>query len=44
MPEVEHGNNVCIIGSEMAKTLFKKDYPIDKEISVGAGKYIVIGC
>jgi putative ABC transport system permease protein len=43
MTDVEQGNNVCILGSEMAKTLFKKDYPIDKEISVGDGKYIVIG-
>jgi putative ABC transport system permease protein len=43
MTDVEQGNNVCILGREMAKTLFKKDYPIDKEISVGDGKYIVIG-
>src|SRR6185436_6945799 len=41
--DVEHGSNVCILGSDMAKTLFKKEFPIDKEINVGSGKYIVIG-
>jgi putative ABC transport system permease protein len=41
--DVENGNNVCILGSDMAKTLFKNEFPIDKEISVGSGKYIVIG-
>ncbi|MEP7168379.1 MAG: ABC transporter permease [Bacteroidota bacterium] len=41
--DVENGSNVCILGSEMATILFKKEFPIDKEISVGSGKYIVIG-
>ena len=43
MNDVEQGNNVCILGSSLAKTLFKKEFPVDKEISVGSGKYIVIG-
>lgn len=41
--EVEHGSNVVIIGSEIAKTMFKKEFPLDKELTVGKGKYIVIG-
>jgi len=42
--EVHFGNNVAIIGSEVAKRLFKsKVDPIDKIISIGPGKYKVIG-
>lgn len=42
--EIHSGNHVTIIGSEIASKLFKKNIdPIGKIISVGAGKYKVIG-
>ncbi len=42
--EVYLGNNVAIIGAEIAKNLFKNNEdPIDKFITVGSGKYRVIG-
>lgn len=42
--EVHFGNSVAIIGSEIANRLFKNGVdPIDKTISVGPGKYRVIG-
>lgn len=44
MTELDHGDNVIIIGSEISKKLFKqKEHPIDKEISVGNVRYRVIG-
>jgi putative ABC transport system permease protein len=42
--EVYYGSHVTIIGSEIASTLFKnKEDPVGKIISIGAGKYKVIG-
>lgn len=42
--EVYYGNNVVIIGSELRKKLFKENQdPIGEVISVGSGKYRVIG-
>lgn len=41
--DLEYGSNVVIIGSEIAKTMFKKEFPLDKELSVGKGKYKVVG-
>ena len=42
--EVHYGNHVAIIGSEIASKLFKKnEEPLGKIISVGAGKYRIIG-
>ncbi len=42
--EIYSGNHVTIIGSEIASKLFKKNEdPIGKIISVGAGKYKIIG-
>ena len=42
--EVHYGNHVAIIGSEIVSMLFKKNEdPIGKVISVGAGKYRVVG-
>ena len=42
--EVHFGNNVAIIGNEVANRLFKSNVdPIDKIISIGPGKYRVIG-
>ncbi|MFI5452091.1 ABC transporter permease [Pedobacter sp. UC225_61] len=41
--EALSGNNVCIIGSEIASTLFKKESPIDKIITAGSTRLKVIG-
>lgn len=42
--EIHYGKHVVIIGNEIANTLFKKNEdPLDKIISIGAGKYKVIG-
>lgn len=41
--EVYSGNNLCIIGDEIYKTLFKDESPLDKIIRVGNNKYKVIG-
>jgi putative ABC transport system permease protein len=41
--EALQGNNVCIIGSEISKTLFKDNSPIDKIINVGNNRLKVIG-
>ncbi|MDQ7947707.1 MAG: ABC transporter permease [Pedobacter sp.] len=37
------GSNICIIGSEIATTLFKKESPLDKIISAGNNKLRVVG-
>lgn len=37
------GANVCIIGPDIAKTLFKKDNPLEKVINVSNNKLLVIG-
>jgi putative ABC transport system permease protein len=43
-PEILSGNNLVILGSEIAHTLFPKGVdPVDKMISIGGGKYKVIG-
>ncbi|RZJ79984.1 MAG: FtsX-like permease family protein [Flavobacterium sp.] len=36
-------SNLCIIGSEIAKTVFKSESPLDKVINVGNNKFKVIG-
>jgi putative ABC transport system permease protein len=42
--EVEYGNHVVILGKEVADKLFgRKTDPIDQIISIGSGKYKVIG-
>lgn len=42
--EIADGRHVVVIGSEIVKTLFKKNEdPIDKVISIGPGKYKIIG-
>lgn len=42
--EMKYGNHVTIIGSDNAKALFKNNEdPVGKIISIGAGKYRVIG-
>ncbi|WP_066217699.1 ABC transporter permease [Formosa haliotis] len=41
--EVENNSNVCVIGSDLVKALFKNDNPIDQIISVRGFKFKVIG-
>ena len=41
--ECQDGSFRVIMGSEIAHNLFKNEDPIDKEISIGNGKYKVIG-
>ncbi len=42
--EIQNGNHVAIIGKEIASKLFTaKEDPLGKVISIGAGKYRVIG-
>ncbi|MBN1338792.1 MAG: ABC transporter permease [Bacteroidales bacterium] len=42
--EIYYGSHVTIIGSELAKNLFKNNEdPVGKIISIGPGKYLVIG-
>ena len=41
--EALQGNNVCIIGSEISKTLFKGTSPLDKIINVGNNRLKVVG-
>ena len=42
--DIENGRNVVVIGSELAKKLFPSgEDPLDKVISIGGGKYKVIG-
>lgn len=41
--EVVDGNNVCIIGAEIAKTVFKNENPLDKIITAGNNRLRVIG-
>ncbi|MEN8226285.1 MAG: ABC transporter permease, partial [Bacteroidota bacterium] len=42
--EVQDGRHVAIIGSEIVSTLFQNgENPIDKVISIGPGKYRIIG-
>jgi putative ABC transport system permease protein len=42
--EIANGTNVAILGPELVTNLFKnKENPLDQEISIGPGKYRVIG-
>lgn len=42
--EAEYGNHVAILGKDVLDAIFdKKDDPIDKIVTIGSGKYKVIG-
>jgi putative ABC transport system permease protein len=44
LDEVNQGANVCIVGSEVQKNIFKsKEDPIGQVISIGPGKYRIVG-
>lgn len=41
--EIENNAHVAIIGKELALSIFLLENPVNKEISIGGGKYTVIG-
>jgi putative ABC transport system permease protein len=41
--ELEHGENVVLIGDEVRDRLFKKQDPINKDIFIGSNQFRVIG-
>jgi len=41
--DISNNNNVCIIGSDIVKSLFKNEDPIDKFISVRGARFRVVG-
>jgi putative ABC transport system permease protein len=41
--ELEHGENVVMIGNEIKKKLFKEEDPINKSIYIGSSQFKVIG-
>lgn len=41
--EVLNGQHVVVIGQQLAKQIFKKKNPLQKEIKIGRGKYRIIG-
>lgn len=42
--EIQYGNHVALIGKDVQNAIFdKKNNPVDKIISIGSGKYRVIG-
>lgn len=41
--EATSGSHVALIGHDIVLNLFKNEDPIGKQISIGAGKYVIIG-
>ena len=41
--EINSGDNVCLIGKDVATVLFVYGSPIEKYLTIGSGKYRVIG-
>ncbi|NCT17739.1 MAG: ABC transporter permease [Flavobacteriaceae bacterium CG_4_8_14_3_um_filter_34_10] len=41
--DIENNNNVCILGADFMKGLFKDENPMDKTISIRGAKFKVIG-
>lgn len=41
--DIQNGNAVCVIGSDLQKALFPEENPIDKTISIRGSKFKVIG-
>lgn len=41
--EIEYGDHVVLIGSEVSNTLFPKENPLEKIIAIGNTKYKVVG-
>ncbi len=41
--DVKRNHNVCILGDEIARNLFKEEDPLGKRIKIGTDKYTVVG-
>ncbi len=41
--DIENNNNVCLIGSDFTKSLFKDTNPIDKTLSIRGVKFKIVG-
>ncbi|MBN2200007.1 MAG: ABC transporter permease [Candidatus Aminicenantes bacterium] len=41
--DIEHSTRVCVLGSEVAETLFPHTNPLEKRIRIGAEEYTVVG-
>ncbi len=41
--DIQNNNNVCVVGSDILKSLFKEENPIDKTISIRGAKFKIIG-
>lgn len=41
--DIQNNNNVCVVGSDILKSLFKEEDPIDKTISIRGAKFKIIG-
>ncbi|UCE21905.1 MAG: ABC transporter permease [Candidatus Aminicenantes bacterium] len=41
--DIQHRAKVCVLGSELAETLFPHSDPLQKEIRIGPEKFIVVG-
>jgi putative ABC transport system permease protein len=41
--EIEAGNHVCLLGKDVAESLFPGSHAVDQLVSVGADKYRVVG-
>ncbi len=41
--DIQHRTKVCVLGSELAETLFPHTDPIEKEIRIGPEKFTVVG-
>jgi putative ABC transport system permease protein len=41
--DIEHATPVCVIGSDVQKTLFPRESPLDKVVEMSGWKYTVVG-
>ncbi|MBM3297839.1 MAG: FtsX-like permease family protein [Candidatus Aminicenantes bacterium] len=41
--DIEHSTRVCVLGIEVAETLFPQANPLEKKIRIGAEEYTVVG-
>ena len=41
--DIQHRTKVCVLGSELAETLFPHTDPLQKDIRIGAEKFTVVG-
>jgi putative ABC transport system permease protein len=41
--DIQHSTRVCVLGSEVAETLFPQSNPLEKKVRIGAEEYTVVG-